>query len=38
VKALLKEGEKVDEMLHLTLAVAGVVFPDSRFYCFWFCL
>jgi cytochrome c oxidase subunit 2 len=31
-----KEGEKVDEMLHLTVAVTGVVFLITQILLFWF--
>jgi cytochrome c oxidase subunit 2 len=31
-----KEGEKVDEMLHITLAVTGIVFIITQILLFWF--
>ena len=31
-----KEGEKVDEMLHITLAVTGIVFVITQILLFWF--
>lgn len=31
-----KEGEKVDEMLHITLAITGIVFIITQILLFWF--